>query len=279
MKHSQNRKGNMNTNPNVTQEDIAAAFIQVGLCSSDIVLIHSSMKSFGHVIGGPIAVIDAAKQTVGTEGTVVFPTLVQKDFANAYKNWNIKKSPSDVGLITETFRLLEDSIRSDQATHSVAAWGSKAEELTGEHCAYGPRMGVFGDYCFAYSSPWQKMYMSGAKIIFIGIDMVYNTMKHLAEYMHMEYWFNTIDDPKKKCLAMSKTARHNVPGIWPFHDSRKAQAIMEQLGLIRHAQCGNSSLICIRADVFINLMLKLFKEDPAYWFSEDVLRWKETYIT
>ena len=169
--------------PKVSKQDILIAFQEVGVKPSDIVLIHSSLKSFGHVIGGPVSVIDAAKEAVGGNGTVVFPTLVQRDFSNAYKNWDINNSPSDVGLISETFRLLPDSIRSDHATHSVAAWGSKAAEITGEHSAYGPRMGVFGDYCFSHSSPWQKMYMYGARIVFIGVDMVYNTFKHFAEYL------------------------------------------------------------------------------------------------
>ena len=60
---------------------------------NDIVLIHSSLKSFGYVIGGPISAINAAKEAVTESGTVVFPTLVQNDFANAYKNWDIRNSP------------------------------------------------------------------------------------------------------------------------------------------------------------------------------------------
>ncbi|MHB1151345.1 MAG: AAC(3) family N-acetyltransferase [Eubacteriales bacterium] len=263
--------------PKVSKEDIVRSFYEAGVNTSDIVLIHSSLKSFGYVLGGPLTVIDAAKQAVGESGTVVFPTLVQKDFANAYKNWDVKKSPSDVGMITETFRLLDDSMRSDQATHSVAAWGSKAAELTGEHCAYGPRMGVFGDYCFSYSSPWQKMYMAGVKIVFIGIDLVYNTFKHLAEYMLMEYYCSLITDPKKKCLAMSKIARHNVQGVWPFHDSLKTQITMEYLGLITYAKCGNSLFTCMKADDYIDNILKLFKENPGNWFNKEVLLWIETF--
>lgn len=262
----------------VTEDDIAEKLSDAGIVPSDILLIHSSLKSFGYVSGGPISVINAAKKSVGENGTVVFPTLVQRDFANAYKNWDIKKSPSDVGLITETFRLLDESIRSDQATHSVAAWGKRAAELTCEHSSYGPRMGVFGDYCFSYSSPWQKMYINGAKIVFMGIDMVYNTFKHFTEYMLMEYYLGLIADPKKKCTAMSKIARHNVKGVWPFHDSRRAQLVMEDLGLIKYVKCGNSVFLSIRADQYVDTMLKLLKADPGQWVDPEVLHWIETYV-
>jgi len=262
----------------VSKEDIVKAFKDVGVAPSDIVLIHSSLKSFGHVIGGPISVINAAKEAVTESGTIVFPTIVQKDFANVYKNWDIKNSPSDVGTITEIFRLLPDSIRSNQATHSVAAWGSKAVEITGEHSSYGPRMGVFGDYCFSYSSPWQKMYIHGARIVFIGIDMVYNTFKHFVEYILMEHYYNSIEDQKNKCLAMKKIARHNVPGVWPFHDAKRTQAILERLGLISHAKCGNSIFTSIKADDYVDNVFKLFKENPENWFNEEVVSWIENYI-
>lgn len=262
----------------VSKDDIVTAFREVGAAPSGIILIHSSLKSFGHVIGGPITVIDAAKEAVTESGTVVFPTLVQKDFANAYENWDKAKSPSDVGVITEVFRLLPDSIRSDQATHSVAAWGSKAIEITSGHSSYGPRMGVFGDYCFSYSSPWQKMYLSGARIIFIGIDMVYNTFKHFAEYSLIEQYCSLITDQHTKCLAMSKIARHNVPGVWPFHDAKKMQAILERKGLILYTKCGKSDIISIKADAYVDNALSLFKESPESWFSSEVVDWIHTYV-
>lgn len=259
--------------PIVSKELLMNAFKEVDVAPSDIVLIHSSLKSFGYVTDGPLSVIDAIKETVTANGTVVFPTLVQKDFANAYRNWDILTSPSDVGLISEAFRLLPDSIRSDQATHSVAAWGSKAAEITGEHSAYGPRMGVFGDYCFSYSSPWQKMYLLKARIVFIGIDMVYNTFKHFAEYLLVEHYCKTITDPQKKCLAMSKIARYGVKGVWPFHDAHKTQSMLDELGLICYTRCGNSLFTSIKADDYIDNVLRAFLEKPEMWFKDEFLAW------
>jgi len=263
--------------PIVTAGDIERAFREVGVGPSDTVLIHSSMKSFGQVEGGPLAVIAAAKAVVRDSGTVVFPTLVQQDFANAYRNWDIEKSPSDVGLITETFRLQPGSIRSDQATHSVAAWGSQAVELTKEHSAYGPRMGVFGDYCFSYSSPWQKMYLAEARIVFIGIDTVYNTFKHFVEYSLVEHYCNSIDDPRRKCEAMSKVARHNVAGVWPFHDATRTQALLDEHGCVKYTRCGNSLLTSIKANEYVDHILTAFKEAPSEWFDEPFLEWLERY--
>ena len=68
----------------VTQADIEQALKALGLRSGDDVLFHSSLKSFGVVDGGADAVIDAFLNVVTPSGTVVVPTLVQKNFPDAY---------------------------------------------------------------------------------------------------------------------------------------------------------------------------------------------------
>ncbi len=82
------------------------------------------------------------------------PTLSMKDFEHAYDSWHINKT-SDAGYITELFRRMKGVYRSDHATHSVAAIGKLAKELTKGHTAFGTRYGIFGDYPFSHSSPWQ----------------------------------------------------------------------------------------------------------------------------
>ncbi len=263
--------------PQVTQEDIVGAFAEIGVVPGDILLIHSSLKSFGMVIGGPLTVINAAKEAVTDQGTVVFPTLVQRDFAHAYETWNIKTSPSDVGLISETFRLLPDSVRSDQATHSVSAWGSRAVDLTHEHSSYGPRMGPFGDYCFSYSSPWQKMYLYGARIAFLGVATRYNTFKHWVEYSLMESYCQSIGDIGQRCRAMSEIRRFQTAGVWPFLNSDQMDDLLKKKGLISYAQCGRSLFTSFKANDFADIVYPECKRNPDAWFSPDCLEWLRKY--
>jgi aminoglycoside 3-N-acetyltransferase len=262
----------------VTRADIVRALAELGIRPGDIVLIHSSLKSLGYVVGGPLAVIDGAKAAVTDQGTVVFPTLVQRDFAHAYDTWDVRRSPSDVGLISETFRLLPDSLRSNQATHSVAAWGNQAAELTGEHADYGPRMGPFGDYCFAWSSPWQKMFMAGAWIVLLGVGTAVNTFKHLAEYCLMEERVQSIRDIRRRCQAMAKIRRFQVPGVWPFHGSELTDPILEQAGLFRYAACGQAKLTAFKADTYVATVLDHFRRQPERFFHKDMLDWLHDYV-
>ena len=108
--------------------------------------------------------------------------------------------------------------------------------------------------------------------------MIYNTFKHFAEYCLMEYYCNSIKDPWKKCQAMSEIARYNVPGVWPFHDAEKTQVILDELGLITYGKCGNSLFTSIKADDYVDNVLRLFKENPKKWFKKDMITWLEKYI-
>ena len=89
----------------VKKQDIVTALKQIGVKRGDILLVHSSLKSFGmDVEGGAETVISALKETLTQEGTLVMPTFSQKNFQTVYKDWSLER-PSDTGYITEFFRL------------------------------------------------------------------------------------------------------------------------------------------------------------------------------
>ena len=155
--------------------------------------------------------------------------------------------------------------------------------LTGEHTDYGPRMGIFGDYCFSYSSPWQKMYMENAKIVFIGVPTLYNTMKHFVEYSLVEYYLSLIPAAKEKCSAMREIAsyrqieRGEPRGVWPFHSTEKTDELLKAEGLIRYTVCGNSLFTMIEAKPYVDTVSAAFKAEPDKWFGEDFIKWLKSY--
>ncbi len=157
----------------VTAEILRGSLEALGVKAGDLVLVHSSLSSFGYVEGGADTVIDAFLTLLTPDGTLVMPTLSQKSFESALEDWSMDR-PSDVGLITETFRKRPGVLRSDQETHSVCASGKLAYELTREHKGYGPRFGPYSEWAFSESSPWQKMYEHHAKVVFLGVDLYYD---------------------------------------------------------------------------------------------------------
>ena len=51
----------------------------LGLCPGDTVIVHSSLSALGHVEGGADTVIDALKELLTEEGTLLFPALSFRD--------------------------------------------------------------------------------------------------------------------------------------------------------------------------------------------------------
>ena len=258
----------------LTEKEIARAFSELGIQAGDTVLVHSSLKSLGKLKNGPETVIRAIESLIGREGTLVMPTLISVDFKNAYKTWYMDK-PSDVGYLTEYFRKLPYVYRSNQATHSVAARGKDAYELTHEHTAYGPHSCPFGDYAMADSSPWMKMYEKNVHIVFVGVSTTYNTMKHVVEIKFVEELLVQIKDKKRKEMLASRLRSFDkLPnGIWPYYKASKMEEEMEKAGLVAHAQCGPSHLRSIRAKDSSDFALAQLLDDPSKWYKGEVLKW------
>jgi len=259
----------------VVKKEIIHALRSLGIQNSDDVLVHSSMKSFGHVSGGSDTVIDAFLEVIGEEGTLIMPTLSQKNWETVYRDWHLDR-PSDVGLLTEVFRKREGTLRSNQATHSVAAFGKRAAAFTEGHTAFGPRVGPFGDYAFSASSPWQKMYDADVKIVFIGISTRYNTMKHLVEYRIYNDMLAQLSE--SDASEMEKKLQHygqppHDQWVWTYLDAMALQKEYEAHGLIAHAFCGDAELLCIRAGSCVDFTLRLIENEPAKWLEPSSFAW------
>lgn len=260
----------------VTKQDIQDALNRLGITVGDIVLVHSSLKSMGHVDGGAETVIKAFLEVLTPEGTLVMPTLVQNNFETAYNTWHMDK-PSDTGYITEVFRKYPGSIRSDQATHPVSANGKLAKEITDGHTSFGDRYGIFGDTPFSASSPWQKLFDLNAKVVMVGVDLTYNTLKHLIEYILVEERLNSISDPIKLEEEKAKLwhySRFHVEGqIWPFFNGPKHQEAIDKAGLLNKTTCGNATFYTYRAGDTGRLLYRLGKENPEQWFTPEAAKW------
>lgn len=153
--------------PVVTQADIRTGLGQLGVDRGDLLIVHSSLSSFGIVEGGAEAVVDAILDAVGPEGTLVVPTF---NFSPGV--FDPAQTPSVMGRITEVVRARTDAVRSLHPTHSVAAVGPLAEAITEGH----ENADAFGR-----GSPLWKALQANAKILQLGVTHTSNSMIHVAE--------------------------------------------------------------------------------------------------
>lgn len=257
----------------VTRKDFSDAIRRLGVVPGDICLFHSSFKSLGPVEGGAESIIGGFEDVLGAEGTLVAPTLVSSDFENSYKTWHLDK-PSEVGYLPEYFRKQPGVLRSDQATHSVAARGKLAEELTRDHGAFGLHLCPFGETAFADSSPWVKMYERHAKVVFLGVTMKYNTFKHVIEGRYTEELLAAIPDPeKRKKMQDGLWTFGHWEGVWLFYDSVKMQEHLKNLGLVSETTCGNATLYCVDTTLASDAALDELRAHPENWYTDEKLAW------
>ena len=171
--------------------DLLHGFAAIGLERGDALFFHSSLSSFGHVEGGAAAVIDAAVRAVGPKGTVMVPTFVQKvdgksaSYSQRVKAWDIHRSPSDVGAITESFWRRPEAVRSDDPRNSLAAIGAEAEAVMSAHRSAGPRPSPWGDFSYGFGSPWDWLVERNALYLLMGVDFTVCSILHYVQILWM----------------------------------------------------------------------------------------------
>jgi aminoglycoside 3-N-acetyltransferase len=125
---------------------------ELGLQAGMHVIVHTSYKSLGHVIGGPSAVILALENVLTPEGTLLMPTFTEhlcdpSTAENKYPEeyWqqvrdnlpifqpDLTPTTKSIGIVPETFRKQDGVLRSSHPHLSFAAWGKFARELIYNH--------------------------------------------------------------------------------------------------------------------------------------------------
>jgi len=120
-----------------TPADLQRALRQLGVGPGDVLMVHSAFDSFLGFQGGPVDVIRTLQEVIGAGGTLTMPTLPFRGTAVEYALgdpvFDVRQTPSRMGLITEMFRRSPGVVRSIHPTHSVAAWGASAHAIIAGH--------------------------------------------------------------------------------------------------------------------------------------------------
>ncbi len=156
----------------VTKDKIVNGLRKLGLGSGDLVTLHSSLKSLGHVEGGAQAVIRALLETIGPEGTILMPAFSFPLKSEEEPIFDVRETPSCVGLITEVFRREYATHRSIHLSHSYSAAGRLAAELTVHPLDITP--------C-GEDSPIGKFLRRDGKILLLGVGYNACTAFHAVE--------------------------------------------------------------------------------------------------
>jgi aminoglycoside 3-N-acetyltransferase len=194
----------------------------LGVTPGQILLVHASLRRIGRVSGGAQDVVDALRQVLGRDATLVVPTSTadNSDTSRLYLARTKGMSPDEIrryrdamppftperpsvgmGRIAECVRTAPGAVRSRHPQTSFAALGPRARMLMSGH-----RL----DCHLGESSPIGRLYEAGAWVLLMGVGYEACTCFHLAEYRYVPY------PPRQvyRCVI----AEQGQPLWWSYED-------------------------------------------------------------
>ena len=215
----------------------------------DLLIVHSSLSSFGHVAGGADAVARTLLDAVSPDGTVFVPT-----YTYARVQFDPGTSPSFDGAITEAVRRMPGAVRSKHPTHSMAGVGpAAAEVLAGHEALTSP---------FGPDSPIWRLWQRDAKVLLIGVDHRANSMIHVAEEsLNLPYLNRTRVAQVVRPGAAVEEVTLRRPGCSAGFN--KIDASLRRGSKVLQAKVGDASLVLVRARDVVAAAEAMLRADPA----------------
>ena len=143
-----------------------------GIPRDGVLFVHSAFRALGAQGLRAESFIEGLLEYMST-GTVVMPTMTWRVVTPASPWFDELETVSHVGVVAELFRTRYATHRSLHPTHSVAAYGRHAAELTSAH--------HLGDTPCALVSPYGVARSMDAHILLLGIGLERCTAIHHAE--------------------------------------------------------------------------------------------------
>lgn len=131
-----------------------------GMKEGSNVFIHSSWGEFYKYTGTSTEFIEAILETIGPKGTIGMPAFPK----NKYELFDVRKTPSYAGYLTEVFRNYPGVKRSLNSQHSVCAIGPMSGYLLNEH--------HLSETCWDKKSPYYRMAQINSIVFMLGLEAV-----------------------------------------------------------------------------------------------------------
>ena len=226
-----------------TREKLTRDFTDLGIEKGDTLFIHSSFKSLGSVDGGAGTVIAALEESIGQNGLILMPTFnLRPSREERVASWDVGTTPSTVGWLTEFFRQMHGTYRSDHYSHAVAARGKGAEIFVADHLRregyqspwdHDPWGKTYGSH-----SPMFRAYKRNAKLLMLGVDYQTSTYIHLVEVIHWNR--RLMQDGQAAFIGL------NRPALGAFWDA---------LGQLRRGKVGDSDCRLFPIQTYVDTLL------------------------
>ena len=243
----------------LTRDRIAAALRRLGVQPGQVLMIHSSLRSLGHVVGGAATVVDALLEALGPSGTLVGPSFNYETAQAPGFVFDPLNTPSDMGAIADEIRRRAGNLRSRHLTHSVSAIGPQAEAI----------VTAGGLTAWDADSPLGTVFKLGGHFLLLGVTYQSFTACHVLEvafqlrYRKIDTMRRRLRQPDGALIPLESTVYLRDVG-YPGYDFCRIGQAMEDAGLTRVAPVGNAMARLIPAQPMREFVTPRLQRDPDY---------------
>ncbi|MDD2592418.1 MAG: AAC(3) family N-acetyltransferase [Erysipelotrichaceae bacterium] len=253
----------------ITKGELVTKLKELGVKDKMVLETHIALSSFGYVIGGAQAVVNALIETIGYEGTLVMPLQdanncdptiwetpaidhelhqIVRDNTPAFDK---KESDGvDMGVIVENFRRRDGAIVSNNPSLAYVARGKYAKLICDRHPLH---------FSLGEDSPISRLYDLDAYVLLIGVPFSKCTCLHLAEYR----------SGYRPIVIQGAAVEIKGKRIWKkYLDIDLNSTIFNEIGLAMENQVDMKRLLINDAQ------LRLFSVKEAIDFAVDYLKQK-----
>lgn len=235
-----------------TQDSLTRDLRALGVRAGDTLFVHSSFKSLGAVAGGAQAVVGALLDAV-EDGLLLMPSFnLDGGRDRRAARWDPAATPSSVGWLTEFFRRLPGTVRSDHYSHSVAAHGRDAAAIVdGHRRAEGfpspwdrPPWGrTYGTH-----SPMIRARDRGGRLLMLGVDYRSSTYVHVVEAM---WW--------------AERRRSDPAAPYAGLDRPRLGALWDRTGRLRRGRVGSAECRLFGIRDYVDTLLGVVRGTGRRW--------------
>ena len=230
-------------------EQLAACLRSLGIERGDSLMLHSAFAAHHGFRGTITELTDVFLDSIGPEGNLLMVSLPYRssslEYLTSLKSFDVRKTPSMMGLVSEYFRRRPNVVRSLHPTHPVLASGPGADWIIAEHpkCLYpcGP------------STPFERMHALDGKAVFFNVPLDTLTFFHYLEHLvSPDLPFALYTEKPFEVPVINRAGERTVVTTYAFTFEairrRRFQVLEKELrsrGLIRERRLGNSRIIMV----------------------------------
>lgn len=253
----------------VSEQEIAAAFASLGIHGD--VMVHSSLVHIGNIKGKHKPIVKALQEHVLDKGNTLLAIAIPvkgstEEYLQTINHFD-QDAPIAMGVISTYFAKQEGALRSLNPTHSVVAFGPRAEEYTAMH--------HLDKTPFTVKSPYYKLLEHNGGVLMIGAAIKHLTLCHIVEDMLGDLYPQRVYGKKEYALDIYRDEKCIYNGHYKAHSKwggalrvpDYVQSCIKKLHSTKVVKLGGAELLYINArDAVICELEELRKGNSIYGF-------------